>query len=69
MGKINTEIAVFKWDSTYFMKPEEANKWTNKPEKLIPPKAFDLSKAERVIITKEEIKMREMLEQEKLKAF
>jgi hypothetical protein len=31
------------------------------------PKSFDLSKAERVFITKEELKRRELEEQEKLK--
>lgn len=67
-GVVNhTEIAAFKWDFTYFMNEEEFKKYTPKPEKLVPPKAFDLSQAERVIITKEEIKMRELLEQEKLK--
>lgn len=35
--------------------------------KLTAPKAFDLNTAERVIITKEELKQRELLEQEKLK--
>ena len=35
--------------------------------KLVAPKALDLSKAERVFITKEELKQRELLEQEKLK--
>jgi hypothetical protein len=64
----HTDIAIFKWDFTYFMTEEEKKKHKELPEKLVPPKAFDLSKAERVIITKEEIKMREMQEQEKLKA-
>jgi hypothetical protein len=35
--------------------------------KLVAPKALDLTKAERVFITKEELKQRELLEQEKLK--
>ena len=67
-GKVNTEMAIFKWDNTYFMTPDELKKLKDKPEPLIPPKSFDFSKAERVIITKEDIKRREMeLEQEKLK--
>ena len=33
----------------------------------MPPKSFDLSKAERVVITKEELKQREIETQEKLK--
>jgi len=37
------------------------------PEPLVVPKSFDLSKAERVYITKEELKRREMEEQDKMK--
>ena len=37
------------------------------PTKLVAPKAFDLAQAERVVITKEELKQRELMEQEKLK--
>jgi len=37
------------------------------PAKLVAPKSFDLKTAERVIITKEELKQRELQEQEKLK--
>ncbi len=50
------------------MTPEEIKKLPKEklPEKITPPKAFDLSTAERVFITKEELKRRE-LEQEKLK--
>ena len=68
MGKINTDFAVFKWDFTYFMGKEELAKFKgDKPEKLVPPKSFDLSSAERVIITKEELKQKELeIEQEKL---
>ena len=33
------------------------------PEKLTPPKMFDLSKAERVALSKEELKAREMEEE------
>ena len=35
--------------------------------KIVAPKALDLSKAERIFITKEELKQRELMEQEKLK--
>jgi hypothetical protein len=42
---------------------DEAKKLKDKlPTKLIPPKAFDLSKADRVVITKEELKQRELME-------
>lgn len=60
-------MAIFNWDFTYFMTPDEIKKMKEKPEPLKPIKAFDLQKAERIYITKEEIKMRELLEQEKLK--
>ena len=69
-GKINTEIAIFKWDYTYFMSPDEIKKLKGDkapPPKAVPAKAFDLTTAERVIITKEELKQRELMEQEKLK--
>lgn len=60
-------MAIFKWDFTHFMTADEMKKLKEKPVPLVPPKAFDISKAERVIITKEEIKMRELAEQEKAK--
>lgn len=67
-SKPNTEIAAFKWDYTYFMDKEEMKKLKEKPEPLIPPMSFDFSKAERVVITKEDLKKKEQeLEQEKLK--
>jgi hypothetical protein len=65
-GKVNQDIAIFKYDYSYFMTPEEIKK-KGAPTKLVPPKSFDFSKAERVIITKEELKKRELMEQEKLK--
>lgn len=50
------------------MSPEDLKKLPKDklPEKVTAPKSFDFEKAERVIITKEELKRRE-LEQEKLK--
>jgi len=54
-------MAVFNWDYTYHMSPEEIKALKDKkPEKLIPPKYFDLAKAERVYITKEELKQMEL---------
>lgn len=70
VGKVNhTDIGVFKYDFTYFMSPEEVKKLSEekRPEPLKIPKAFDLSKAERVFITKEELKRRAEEEAEKLK--
>ena len=55
-GKVNSDIAIFKWDYTFFMSPEELKKMKDKPEKLVAPKSFDFTKAERVIITKEDLK-------------
>jgi hypothetical protein len=58
-GKVNhSSIGVFKYDFTYFMSPDDLKKFPKDklPEKLVPPKAFDLSQAERVFITKEELK-------------
>jgi hypothetical protein len=57
---VNTKIGVYNWDYTFFMKPDELKKLKEKPEKLVPPKSFDFSKAERVFITKEELKQREL---------
>lgn len=66
LGKVNTDIAIFKYDYSFFMTPEELKK-KGAPSKLVAPKAFDLSQAERIFITKEELKQRELMEQEKLK--
>lgn len=66
-GKVNTNIAAFNYDFTYFMTEDELKKLKEKPAPIVPPKSFDFSKAERVIITKEELKRREMEEAEKLK--
>jgi hypothetical protein len=69
VGKVNTNIAIFKYDYSFFMPVDEVKKLKGDKAvpKLTPPKAFDLTKAERVIITKEELKQRELMEQEKLK--
>jgi len=42
------------------MTPDELKKLKEKPAKLIPPKAFDFTTAERVVITKEDLKQREL---------
>ena len=51
------------------MTPEEVKKLPQekKPEPLPMPRSFDFNTAERVIITKEELKKREAEEQEKLR--
>jgi hypothetical protein len=68
VGKINTDFAAYKWDFTYFMNKDELAKFKgDKPEKLVPPKSFDFTSAERVIITKEELRQKELeIDQEKL---
>ena len=54
-------MAVFNYDFTYFMSKDELKAYKGgKPTKLAPLKMFDLSKAERVFINKEDIKLREM---------
>jgi hypothetical protein len=68
VGKVKTEFAAYKYDFTYFMTPEEISKHKELPTPLVAPKSFDISKAERVIITKEDLKQRELdEEQESLK--
>ena len=48
---------MFKYDFTHFMSADDLKKYKgDKPAKLVPPKAFDLTTAERVVITKEELK-------------
>lgn len=56
-GVINTQMAIFNWDYTYFMTKDDLKKSKEKHEKIVPPKAFDLRKAERVYVTKEDIKI------------
>ena len=71
VGKVNTDdIAIFKYDFTYFMSADEIKKLKGDklpPPRAVAPKSFDLTTADRVIITKEELKQRELMEQEKLK--
>lgn len=60
-GVINTDMAVYKWDYTYHMTKDEIKALKDKkPEQLKPPKYFDLNKAERVYITREELKQMEI---------
>ena len=63
-------MAVYKWDFTYHMKADELKtlKEEKRPEKLTPPKYFDLDKAERVYITREELKQMEIEREQALQA-
>ena len=54
-------MAVFNYDLTYFMTKDDLKAYKGeKPEKLVPPKMFDLSKAERIYTNKDDIKLKEM---------
>jgi hypothetical protein len=59
VGVVRTDMAVYKWDYTYFMSPEDVAKLKEKPEPLVAPKSFDLSKAERVYFTIDDLRRRE----------
>lgn len=58
-GKLNHEMAVYKWDASIYMTKEEIDALPEerKPQLYDPPKYFDLSKAERIIIKKEEMQI------------
>lgn len=63
---INTKMAVHQWDFTYFLNEEELKKLKpeEKPEEFEVPKHPDMATAERIFISKEQIKMEE-IEKEK----
>jgi len=53
-------MAVHKLDASQFMSKEELKEYPHGPVSLtVPPKIFDLDKAKRVKITKEEINLKE----------
>ncbi len=58
---ISSDPAVFKYDFLMHLSKDELKAFKGeKPVKLTPPTMFDLSKAERVTIDKDEIKRQEM---------
>jgi len=67
-SSVNTTMAIFQWDNSIFMTKEEHSKLPDeKKQKVEPPTMFDLSKAERVFINKDDLKVQEIqAEQEKL---
>lgn len=72
LEEVNHEMAVFKWNAGEFMTQEEIDKLPEdrKPIFKTPPKAFDLSKAEKVYMDKSALKVQEIqAEQEKLTSF
>ena len=65
-AELQTQMAVHKYDFTYFMTKEELKAFKGEvPGKLKSPKMFDLSKAERVTVDREQLK--KALEEEKHK--
>lgn len=56
-GKLNHEMAIYKWDASIYMTEEEiaALPEERRPVLSEPPKYFDLSKAERIVIKKDEM--------------
>lgn len=71
-GKLNHEMAIYKWDASIYMTEEEiaALPEERKPVLYEPPKYIDLSKAERVHINKDEMQIQEIqAQQEKLSSF
>ena len=66
---INTDIAVHKLDVTQFLSDKEKEEYPHGPVELcVPPKMFDLSKADRIKMTREELNLmkqeKEALEKE-----
>ena len=56
--EVNTKMAVYTWNNTIFMSEKEIKSLPE--EKKVfkqPPKWFDISKAERIIINKAELKV------------
>jgi hypothetical protein len=61
VGHINTDMAIFKWDNTVFMTEEEIKALPEeKKQKREPAVMFDLSRAERTPVNKDELKVQEI---------
>lgn len=57
-GKINSDMAVHKLDASMFMTEKENKNYMFGPiEPVVAPKMFDLSKASRVKMTKDDLEM------------
>ena len=59
----NTEMAVFNVDWTQFMTPEEVKKQVEELKPLTKAKYLDPEKANRIKITREQIKLMEMMKE------
>ena len=71
-GVINHDMAIYKWDASVYMTEKEIAELPEerRPQSFTPPKQFDLSKAERVAVKKEEMQVQEIqAQQEKLSSF
>ena len=67
-GTPNQNMAIFNFDYHHHLTDAEKKAAKDKPEQITAPKMFDLSKAQRVFVDKDEIKRREQeAEREKLK--
>lgn len=57
-GVLNQEMAIYKWDNQMFMTPDDLKKLSD-DQKIIkkPPMGFDFSKAERIFIKKDDLKV------------
>ena len=53
--EIDTRMVVLNYDFTYFMDEESKKKLTDAPDPIVSPWAFDLSKAERVNFSADDI--------------
>ena len=59
-GVINTDMACHKLDASQFMTEEEYKEYPHGPVTLtVAPKMFDLTKAERVTTSKEDLNLKE----------
>ena len=70
--EINTSMAVYNWNNTMYMTDKEVESMPKdkKTVQPVPPTMFDLNKAERVIIDKDNLKVQEIqAEQERLSGF
>ena len=59
----NSDMAVYKLDWTHFMTPEEVKKQAEELKPLQKAKYLDPAKSKRIKITREDIKMAEMMKE------
>lgn len=60
-GVINTDIGIHRWTFMQFMDEQERKEYTGEmPQEFEVPKYFDLSKAEKYVISKEQLQLKQM---------